>query len=47
MFGRYICEKCGAECDPNEIHNGICDDCRDADKEVTKDENSKAEEKET
>ena len=29
MFGRYICEKCGAECDPNEIHNGICDDCRE------------------
>lgn len=24
------CEKCGCLCDPGDLRNGICDDCRSA-----------------
>lgn len=33
MYGHYICSICGAEVDPNELHNGICDDCLAEEKE--------------
>lgn len=33
MYGNYVCERCGTEVDPNELHNGICDDCLAEEKE--------------
>lgn len=28
------CNVCGANCDPGELRNGICEDCRNASAEV-------------
>lgn len=25
----YVCEKCGGNCDPGELSDGICTDCRE------------------
>lgn len=33
MYGHYVCSICGAEVDPNELHNGICDDCLEKERE--------------
>ena len=29
----YICNRCGARCDAGELRAGICDDCREEDRQ--------------
>lgn len=26
------CRRCGCRCDPGDLRNGVCDDCREADR---------------
>lgn len=28
LYGKYICTVCHGECDPGDLVNGICDECR-------------------
>ncbi len=30
----YICDRCGCNCDAGELRGGVCDDCREEERQL-------------
>lgn len=47
MYGKYICVKCHGECDPGELVNGMCYECRMEEKQQNEADNHKSDNPQT